>query len=152
MEDYYKEKGRIMNFKELSTKVWFWAALFAIWNVFMYYFIGKFWIGGSSFLPLIGFKVEKFLIPLTINLGLITGAFISAVVSKEFFIRKLNKETLIRAVIGGFLMGIGFTLAPGTCTTPFVTGMPMLGVNSFLSALGIIIGAYIGYKIVMRKG
>ncbi len=104
------------------------------------------------FLPLIGFKVEKFLIPLTINLGLITGAFISAVVSKEFFIRKLNKETLIRAVIGGFLMGIGFTLAPGTCTTPFVTGMPMLGVNSFLSALGIIIGAYIGYKIVMRKG
>lgn len=137
--------------KNIFSKVWFWAALFALWNVFMYYSINKFWIGGSSFLPLIGSQVEKFLFPLAVNIGLVVGAFLSALAAKEFFIRKPNTEIIKRSVIGGFLIGVGITLAPGTCSTPFVTGIPHLGLNSFISAIGIIIGAYIGYKLVGRK-
>ncbi len=136
---------------DILTKVWAGALAFAIVNVLMYLTIGRFWIGGSSFLPLIGSKVDKFLFALIVNFGIITGAFISAVLSKEFFIRKPSKDIVIRAIIGGILMGIGITLAPGTCSTPFMTGMPMLSANSFLSALGIVIGAYIGYKMVGRK-
>ncbi len=137
--------------KEVSTKVWVGAILFAVWNVFMYYYLGKFWIGGSSFLPMILSQVDKFMFAFVVNLGLITGAFIAAIATREFFIRKPDANIIKRSILGGFLMGIGVTLAPGTCSTPFVTGAPMLGVNSFLSIIGIIIGAYIGYKWVGRK-
>jgi hypothetical protein len=57
-----------------------------------------------------------------------------------------RKSNLARAVFGGFLIGMGITLAPGTCTTAFVTGMPMLSVSSFLSAAGILIGTLLVFK------
>ncbi len=140
-----------MGLKEFSSKVWVGAVLFSIVNVFMYYSIGKFWIGGSSFLPLIGSQVQKFLFPLVVNAGVVVGTFLAALLTREFIIRKPTSDIVKRSILGGFLMGIGVTLAPGTCSTPFVTGMPMLGVNSFLSVIGIVIGAYIGYRWVGRK-
>ena len=48
------------------------------------------------------------------------------------------------------MIGIGITLCPGTCTTAFVTGMPMLSVSSFLSAAEIFIGAYIAYRLTKK--
>ncbi len=141
------------------TNPWVGAAAFAIWNVIMYATLKygnipvkpKFWIGGSSFLPLIGSKVDKFIFALTVNVGVIVGSFLAAVATKEFFIRVPDKKIIIRSIIGGFFMGIGITLAPGTCSTPFVTGLPHLSVSSFFSILGTLIGAYIAYRVVGRK-
>ncbi len=128
------------------------AAGFAVLNVIMYLTIHKFWIGGSSFLPMIGQlgPDKKFLFAFIVNIGVITGAFIGAITSGEFRFRLPKKINLFRAIVGGILIGIGVTLAPGTCTTAFVTGLPMLSVSSLLSMAGIFIGAYIMYRIVWR--
>ena len=128
-----------------STKAILYAAVFALLNVAMYLLLRRFWIGGSSFLPMIGNmgKNRAFLLAFVINLGVIAGSAIGALMGGEFRLRMPKKSTLPNAVFGGFLIGIGVTLCPGTCTTCFVTGIPMLSVASFLSAAGILLGAFI---------
>jgi hypothetical protein len=143
-----------MNRKTLVKKSLFMAGCFAGLNVIMYLTIHKFWIGGSSFLPMIGKFGDgnKFLFAFIVNVGVIVGAFLGAFVNGEFRFRWPKRQNIPRAIIGGILIGMGITLAPGTCTTAFVTGMPMLSVSSFLSAAGIFIGAYIVYRITMGEG
>jgi hypothetical protein len=127
------------------------VAGFAELNVVMYLTIKKFWIGGSSFLPMIGKPGpdNKFLFSFIVNLGVIAGAFLGAVSSGEFRLRL--PQNFPRSIIGGILIGVGVTLAPGTCTTAFVTGIPMLSVASFLSAAGIFIGAFMVYGLTWRR-
>jgi hypothetical protein len=129
------------------------VACFALLNVAMYWTIHKFWIGGSSFLPLIGEcgPENKFLFAFLVNVGVIAGAFLGASASGEFRLRWPTTATLPKAVAGGILIGLGVTIAPGTCTTAFVTGMPMLSVSSFLSIAGIIIGTYIVYSFTLGR-
>lgn len=133
-----------------SNKVIRWGAGFALLNVVMYLTIGKFWIGGSSFLPLVGVlgPDNVFLFALIVNVGVVVGAAISAVASGEFVPRLPNRTNVGRAILGGVLIGIGVALGPGTCTAAFVTGMPMLSVASFLSVAGILIGGYLGFRLV----
>lgn len=144
-----------MDLKKIFSNYWAMAAGFALLNVIMYVTIAKFWIGGSSFLPMIG-KLGKegapyaFLFAFIVNMGVILGAFLGAMLFGEFRLRMPNKNNWWKGVVGGILIGIGVTLGPGTCTTAFVTGIPFLSVSSFLSAIGITIGAYIVYKVTMR--
>ena len=141
-----------MNLNKPSKQPLIMVGCFALLNVVMYLTIHKFWICGSSFLPMVG-KLganNKFLFAFIVNIGVIVGAFVGAITSCEFHFRLPKIKDLPKAVLGGTLIGIGVTLAPGTCTTSFVTGMPMLSVSSFLSATGIFIGAYIVFKIVWR--
>ncbi|HPB67931.1 MAG TPA: YeeE/YedE thiosulfate transporter family protein [Candidatus Omnitrophota bacterium] len=86
----------------------FMVAGFAGLNVLMCGTIQKFWIGGSSFLPMIGQMGpdKKFLFSFVVNLGVITGAFLGAVSHGEFRLRWPQNFT--RAVAGGVLIGIGF--------------------------------------------
>ncbi len=129
------------------------AAGFALLNVAMYFALGKFWIGGSSFLPMIGElgPEKKFLFAFIVNMGVIAGAFLGATSSREFRLRWPRPALLPKAILGGVLIGVGVTLAPGTCTTAFVTGLPMLSVSSFLSAAGIFIGGFIVFQFTMRR-
>jgi uncharacterized membrane protein YedE/YeeE len=131
------------------TKTMKMGAAFAILNVLMYISIHKFWIGGSSFLPLIGKLGDnnKFLFALIVNIGVIVGAFIAAKFSGEFILRYPHKSKLFRTIIGGILIGIGISIAPGTCTTAVVVGLPMLSVSSILSIAGIMIGGYIVHSM-----
>lgn len=126
---------------------------FAVLNVAMYLLIHRFWIGGSSFLPMIGIggPENKFIFALIVNAGVIAGAALGALTSGEFRLRLPAPGDFPKAILGGILIGIGVTLAPGTCTTSFVTGMPMLSVSSFLSGAGIFTGAFIVFRIVWRK-
>ncbi len=127
------------------------VAGFAGLNVLMYWTIKKFWIGGSSFLPMIGQMGpdKKFLFSFVVNFGVIAGAFLGAVSHGEFRLRWPQNFT--RAVASGVLIGIGVTLAPGTCTTAFVTGLPMLSIASFLSAAGILLGSFMMYSVIWRR-
>ncbi len=151
-----RKRGNIMVTKKEKksnfNRPLLYAAGFAILNVVMYFTIKKFWIGGSSFLPLIGkFGVNNaFVFALVVNIGVIIGSFFGALISKEFIFRMPQKNALYKSIFGGMLIGLGITLAPGTCTTAFVTGIPMLSVSSFLSAAGIFIGAYITYSIMVK--
>ena len=131
----------------------FLVGCFAVLNVVMYFSIHKFWIGGSSFLPMIGILGEgnKFLFAFLVNVGVIMGSFLGAYTSGEFRLRLPRKREIPKAIVGGILIGMGVTVAPGTCTTAFVTGMPMLSVSSFLSAAGIFIGAHIVYSFTLGR-
>lgn len=132
-----------------STRSLLFAAGFATLNVAMYLSIGKFWIGGSSFLPMIGSlgPEKKFLFAFVVNVGVILGALIGAWSSKELRCRVPKRAHIPRAILGGVLIGFGVTLAPGTCTTAFVTGLPMLSVSSLLSIAGIFLGGYIVHRL-----
>jgi hypothetical protein len=147
----------MMEMKDLSKNIFLWISLFAVINVLMYFLISKFWIGGSSFLPMIGVFGKEgaetaFLFAFIVNMGLIVGSFIASYGSKEFVLRfPKNKEIILRAIIGGIFIGIGITLCPGTCSTVFITGIPMLSINSFISAAGIAIGAFISYRYVTGR-
>ncbi len=150
MPDIKESEMSFINFFKKPTAI---IVFFALLNIIMYMTIKKFWIGGSSFLPMIGkFGPDnKFVFSLFVNLGVIFGAFLGARFNGEFRIRIPNKINVLKAITGGILIGIGITLAPGTCTTAFVTGIPMLSISSFLSAAGIFIGAYIVYKIMWKE-
>ncbi|MBU1045400.1 MAG: YeeE/YedE family protein [Candidatus Omnitrophica bacterium] len=134
--------------RKFFSTYWIMAFGFAVLNVFMYMSIKKFWIGGSSFLPMIGVMGDnnKFLFAFVVNLGVILGSFIGAKSFGEFKLRMPAGKDLWKAVLGGALIGVGVTLAPGTCTTSFVTGIPMLSVSSFLSAAGIFVGVFTVYN------
>lgn len=123
------------------------VACFALLNVAMYMSIHRFWIGGSSFLPLVGQlgPNRAFLFAFIVNVGVIVGAVLGALSRREFRLRMPRADQLRTSLLGGTLIGMGVTLAPGTCTTSFVTGMPMLSVSSFLSAAGILLGALAVY-------
>lgn len=142
-----------MSPKKLSYKPLMMVAGFALLNMAMYFTLNKFWIGGSSFLPMIGNlgPNQKFLFAFMVNMGVIAGAFIGSAASGEFRFRLPRKGSIGRGVLGGILIGIGITLAPGTCTTAFVIGVPMLSVSSFLSIAGIFIGSFIVYSLTMKK-
>ncbi|MDI6786639.1 MAG: YeeE/YedE thiosulfate transporter family protein [bacterium] len=142
---------------KISKKNLSMATCFALLNVVMYLVMHKFWFGGSSFLTMIGVfgpkngHKEEFLLAFIVNLGLIIGGAIGAIKDGEFHFHLPKANEIPKAILGGALMGIGVTLAPGTCTTAFVTGMPMLSVSSFISAAGIFIGAFIVFRIIGRR-
>ncbi|MBU0640321.1 MAG: YeeE/YedE family protein [Planctomycetes bacterium] len=142
-----------MPLRKRLTSPLFMVGYFAALNVIMYLTIQKFWIGGSSFLPMIGQlgANNNFLFAALVNVGVIVGAFLGAYWSGEFRLRRPPAKAIPRALIGGMLIGMGVTVAPGTCTTAFVTGMPMLSVSSFLSAAGIFIGAYMVFSFTIGR-
>lgn len=131
----------------------FLVAYFAIFNVILYFITHKFWIGGSSFLPMIGKfgKENELVFSFIVNLGVILGALIGAKSSGEFILRLPRNKDLIKGILGGILIGAGVTIAPGTCTTSFVVGIPMLAVAAFISAAGIFIGGYIMFTLFIKK-
>lgn len=145
-----------MTEKSIFKNYLFWAGIFAILNVIMYFLINKFWIGGSSFLPMIGVFGKEgaeiaFLFAFVVNIGVIIGSLLSSLLSKEFILRiPKDKNTIVKAIVGGIFIGVGITLAPGTCSTVFITGMPMLSINSFISAAGIFIGGFISFRFLTR--
>ena len=139
--------------KQLFNKSMIMIILFSTLNVIMYFSIKKFWIGGSSFLPMIGHfgPNNALLFAFLVNMGVIVGAFLGAFFSKEFILKVPQRQDIPKAIIGGILIGIGITLAPGTCTTSFVIGFPMLSISSFISGAGIFIGGYIVYLTFLKN-
>jgi hypothetical protein len=74
-------------------------------------------------------------------IGIIVGATITAVVNKEFKLRMPKQpSTYAKVLLGGFLMGLGATLAGGCNIGHFLTGLPMLGISSILASVFFILG------------
>jgi uncharacterized membrane protein YedE/YeeE len=86
-------------------------------------------------------------------LGIVVGAFIAAIISKEFKIRvPKDAMTLVKQAIGGFLMGFGAVLAAGCNVGNFLSGIPMGSVGSLVVGICIILGCWImTYILFMRN-
>lgn len=86
-----------------------------------------------------------------ISFGMLFGAFVSAVLAKEFYIRypkRLSEWVMI--TIGGLLMGVGIRLAFVCNVSTFFGLTPQMNMGGYLAISGIIAGAWVGSFIYKR--
>ena len=86
-------------------------------------------------------------------LGIVLGSFVDAVLSRNltwrgFKEQKLLKDDLPYDIGGGILIGFGVLLANGCIIKHLLAGVPGLDVASFVAVGGMIIGMWLGLKIV----
>jgi uncharacterized membrane protein YedE/YeeE len=81
-----------------------------------------------------------------LTLGLLWGAFASALLSKQFAIRKAPPLELIKGIIGGTLMGIGAAMAGGCNVGGFFSAVSALSASGLTMMVGLIAGAYLGLR------
>ena len=79
--------------------------------------------------------------------GIIIGSFLTSFFSEEFSIVRVNIKTLIKSIIGSFLMGLGAVWASGCLIGNGLVGTAQFSVKSwyalFFIAIGIWLASYI---------
>jgi len=86
-----------------------------------------------------------------ISLGMLFGAFVGAILSKEFFFRfprRMSEWVMI--TIGGLLMGIGIRLAFVCNVSTFFGLTPEMNLGGYLAVSGILAGAWVGSMIYKK--
>lgn len=86
-----------------------------------------------------------------ISLGMLFGAAVGAIASKEFYLRlprRLSEWVLI--TLGGLLMGFGIRLAFVCNVSTFFGLTPEMNLGGYLSISGIIAGAWVGSMIYKK--
>lgn len=143
----------------------------AVLNIFMFLLIGSWTVGGGETM-MTGLAAQAVLgeealarIPfwslvfepdwsywkMYISFGMLFGAFVGAVLSKEFYLRfprRLNEWVLI--TIGGLMMGVGIRLAFVCNVSTFFGMTPEMNLGGYLSISGIVAGAWVGSLIYKR--
>ena len=106
---------------------------------------------GDWFFSLIGVYEKAPFSPLLstnsiLTLGLLWGAFGSALMSKQFSLRMAPPFELLKGVVGGILMGIGAAMAGGCNVGGFYTAVSALSLGGLAMMVGLLIGAYLGLR------
>ena len=145
-------------------------ATIALFDVFLFLLVGAWTVGGGETM-MTGLIAEVFMgdalhaIPfwqlvfvpdggywkIYISLGMLFGAVVGALASKEFFIRfprRVSEWVLI--TIGGLLMGVGIRLAFVCNVSTFFGLTPELNLGGYLAITGIIAGAWFG-SLIYKK-
>lgn len=78
--------------------------------------------------------------------GLLGGALAAALMAKQFAVRIPPVWELFKGIVGGFLLGVGATLAGGCNVGGFYTAISALSMSGFAMAVGLLLGAYTGLK------
>ncbi|MBW2082028.1 MAG: YeeE/YedE family protein [Deltaproteobacteria bacterium] len=81
-----------------------------------------------------------------LTLGLLWGAFGSALMSKQFAFRPAPGLELIKGIVGGILMGTGAAMAGGCNVGGFYSAMSALSASGISMMVGLIMGAYLGLR------
>ena len=84
-----------------------------------------------------------------LNVGIIVGALASALMAKQFQVRGAPARELIKALIGGTLMGIGADLSFGCNIGGFFSAISALSLAGVAMMAGLMIGAFIGLKLLV---
>lgn len=138
---------------------------FTLTNLFMFIYaraLGVFpqmamW--GSSLYNLLGIKTESPFVPYPvkpiyldmhsmIDIGIIMGALGAALLAREFKIRKEDWQGYLLGAVGGVLMGFGTVLMPPCNVGGFWVATMALSLSGPLTAPGLLLGAFIGGKIL----
>lgn len=106
------------------------------------------WIAGSNIPP-------HFQAIVIFGLGIVVGSFIYAVSIGELTWRRFRKSPLRRKVvwqslIGGLLMGFGLMLSEGCSIRHFLSGASLLQFSSLVTLPGMILGIWLGVKILVK--
>ncbi len=111
------------------------------WADWLFYSIGLFDLDEPPAHPL-------FYSSSVMDLGLLAGAWISAVIAREFAFRVPPMLEIYKGAIAGVLMGFGSTLAYGCNVGGFYSAIQNLAANGFAMMIGLIIGVVIGLKYI----
>jgi uncharacterized membrane protein YedE/YeeE len=88
--------------------------------------------------PVIGLGPEE-----TLVIFIIVGAFLSALLSGSFKIRKPKAARMPYAIAGGLLMGVASRMAPGCNIANVVPGIGGLSISSLIAVIGMALGIFI---------
>ncbi len=106
---------------------------------------------GDWFFNIVGVYEKAPLSPLIstnsiLTLGLLWGAFGSALMSKQFSIRIAPPLELIKGIVGGIFMGVGAAMAGGCNVGGFYTAVSALSMGGIAMMIGLLVGAYVGLR------
>lgn len=106
---------------------------------------------GDWFFSLTGLYHAEPLSPLLstnsiLTLGLLWGAFGSALMSRQFSLRMAPPLEMIKGIVGGILMGIGAAMAGGCNVGGFYAATSALSLGGLAMMVGLLIGAFLGLK------
>jgi uncharacterized membrane protein YedE/YeeE len=84
-----------------------------------------------------------------LNLGVIAGALVAALLSREFAVRVAPGGELAKGAIGGALLGVGAMLALGCNIGGFFSAVSALSLSGFGMMLGLGVGAVLGLRYLL---
>ena len=88
--------------------------------------------------------------PITLtSFGLIIGALVSALMSRQFKVQRAPPLEYVKSLIGGIFMGAGAVLAAGCNVGGFYTASAMLDMGGLAMMAGLIAGAWIGLRYLL---
>ena len=149
-------------------------AIIALLDIFLFLIVGAWTVGGGE--TMLAGLAGKYLLgeqtldripfwtlvfpptwqywKIYISLGMGFGAFVGAVLSREFYWRvPRHLSEWVMITIGGLLMGIGIRLAFVCNVSTFFGLAPEMNLGGYLAVSGIVAGAAVGswiYKKVME--
>jgi len=139
------------------------ALVIAALNVFLFAY-DKPWTAsdgvrnwGDSMLHWLGVIDQPDLLPpllysgSVLNMGLLLGALVAALLSREFAVRAAPGTELIKGGIGGLLMGAGAMLSFGCNIGGFFSALAALSASGLAMMVGLIVGAFIGTRYLIRE-
>ena len=86
-----------------------------------------------------------------LNIGIVVGAFVAAVLAREFRLRVPRQpQRYIQSLGGGVIMGYGAGLGLGCTLGAFYSAIPSLALNGWVYALAMAGGALISTRIIRR--
>jgi len=83
------------------------------------------------------------------NFGLFVGALVSALMSRQFKVRRAPAFEYVKALAGGVLMGTGAVLAAGCNVGGFYTALAVFDLGGIAMMFGLGAGAYLGLRYLL---
>lgn len=85
------------------------------------------------------------------DIGIVCGALVATLFASEFKIKKIKSlRQVVAAILGGLLMGYGARLANGCNIGALFTGISAFSLSGWVFAFFLLIGAFIGSKLLAR--
>lgn len=168
--------GKYQRILKKPWPYWVGGIILGILNVIMLFFTDEamrlssgFLYWGSYVLEKIGFDVESWYYFTNYDdifrtdgdllnnfytiliVSVILGSLISILLASEFKIKRIkNKKQLFFGLTGGILMGYGTRIAFGCNLGAFFSAIPSMSAHGWVFGVFMIIGAWIGSKILIK--
>ncbi len=84
-----------------------------------------------------------------INLGLLFGAMMAALLAGQFGVRVGPRSELVKGAIGGVLLGTGAVIARGCNVGGFFSATSAFGLNGLAMAVGLAAGAFVAARYLV---
>ena len=139
------------------------ALVIAALNVFLFAY-DKPWTAsdglrnwGDSLFHLLGVINQPDLLPpwlysgSVLNLGLLLGGLLAALLSREFALRPAPGNEIIKGALGGSLMGMGAMLSFGCNIGGFFSALSALSASGLGMMVGLVLGGYVGARYLIAE-